>query len=111
MLVNKPIKFALTGLIFVACNFPSIARAEWYFIGDGEEGSIYLNDQSVYIKNDLRSAEVKYPGFGRAVFVINCDTYDYYLQSNYGESKNYATPGTVAGVIADEVCDNYTTTE
>ncbi len=64
----------------------------------------------MYIRGDLRSAEVKYKGFGRfrrVIMVINCDNYNYYLEGYQGSFRDYAKPGTVAGVVADEVCDNY----
>lgn len=87
--------------------FPLQAKAAWYEIGDGEQGPILMDDQSVYIKEDLRSAEVKYQGFGRATFVVNCQTYNYVIRGPHGTEEDRAAPGTVAGVIADEVCDRY----
>lgn len=93
--------------IVVLLSFPLKAKAEWYVIGHSDSGPIYLNDNSVYIQNELRTAEVRYVGFGRAVFVVNCDTNYYYIQSNEGRGKDYAAPGTVAGIVAEEVCDRY----
>jgi hypothetical protein len=104
--MKKSILFWVTASVALL-SFPLQAKAEWYPIGDGEKGPILMDDQSVYIKDDLRSAEVKYEGFGRATFVVNCRTYYYTLRSNYGPEEDRAAPGTVAGVIADEVCDRY----
>ena len=98
----------LTTTLAIVLGFSLQAKAEWHYIGDGEQGDIYMNDESVYIKDDLRSAEIKYKGFeGRALFVISCNSYSYQLESNVGNDEGYAKPGTVAGVVADEVCDNY----
>lgn len=88
-------------------GFADAALAEWYRIGDGERGPIYMNDESVYIKGDVRSAEVRYEAFGRALFIVNCQNSNYLVKTNQGEDEGYAAPGTVAGVIADEVCQNY----
>ena len=110
MITKKQIKLALASSILVNLILPSIARAEWVFLDNGKAGPVYLNNRSVYIRGNLRSAEVKYKGFGRfgrVIMVINCNNYNYYLESSYGSDRGYARPGTVGGIIADEVCDNY----
>lgn len=104
----QKVPFFFTVIFAVLFGFCLEAKAEWYFVGNGQEGDIYMNNESVYIRDELRSAEVKYKGFGgRAVFIISCESYNYKLESNVGNDEGYAKPGTVAGVVADEVCDNY----
>ncbi|MCF2149563.1 hypothetical protein IQ276_024655 [Desmonostoc muscorum LEGE 12446] len=100
--------FILVTAIAVALSFPLKARAEWYVVGyDDEDNPIYINDESVYIKGEIHGAEVKSKLFGRAIFVVNCETSNYYIQTNQGTREGYAAPGTVAGVIADEICEKY----
>ncbi|QSJ16508.1 hypothetical protein JYQ62_33135 [Nostoc sp. UHCC 0702] len=99
--------FLVSG-IAVTLAFPLKANAQWYVVGyDDRENPIYINDESVYIKGKLRGAEVRINSVGRAIFVVNCETSDYYLQSNQGKLQGYAEPGTVAGVLANEVCEKY----
>ncbi|NMG09826.1 hypothetical protein [Brasilonema sp. UFV-L1] len=97
---------ANTSVIFL--GFPLQARAEWSIIGyDDIERPIYINTDSIYIKGNLRSAEIRHAGFGRALFVVNCKTSDYYIQTNRGRTTGYAAPGTVSGIVAEEICENY----
>ncbi|MDF5707718.1 MAG: hypothetical protein PUP90_08550 [Nostoc sp. S4] len=100
--------FILMTAIAITLSFPLKAKAEWYVVGyDDEENAIYINDESVYIKGEIHGAEVKTKLFGRAIFVVNCQTSNYYIQTNQGTREGYATPGTIAGVIADEICEKY----
>ncbi len=98
----------LVTAVATALSFPLEAKAEWYVVGyDDEESPIYINDESIYIKGEVRGAEVKTKLLGRAIFVVNCQTSNYYVQSNQGKKEGYATPGTVAGVMAEEICEKY----
>jgi hypothetical protein len=100
--------FIFLSAIAIAISFPLKAKAEWYVVGyDDEENPIYVNNESVYIKGEIHGAEVKTKLFGRAIFVVNCQTSNYYIQSNQGTKEGYATPGTVAGVIVEEICERY----
>lgn len=103
-----PLSILTTSSVLFFC-FPLKVKAEWYVIGydDASNSPIYVEDESVRIKGKLRSAKVDYVNFGRALFVIDCKTDEYYLQSNQGRETNLAMPGTVAGVIAEEICDEY----
>lgn len=68
---------------------------------------IHMDNESVVIEGEVRSAKIDHNNFGRALFAVNCRTDEYYLQSNQGREKDYAVPGTIAGVIAEEICDEY----
>ncbi|KAB8319100.1 hypothetical protein SD81_009285 [Tolypothrix campylonemoides VB511288] len=111
--MNKLIKhcthlFILVSTTAVSLSFPLQAKAEWYIIGyDAQEYPIYMNSKSVFIKGNLRMVEIRDRKIGRAIFVVNCESSDYYIQTNQGRRKGYAVPGTVAGIIADEVCEKY----
>jgi hypothetical protein len=97
----------LVSTIAILLGFPPKAKAEWYPIADAEQGTVYMNDKSVMVKGSQRSAEVRYEEFGRAMFIVNCNTNTYYFQSNQGQDEGYAVPGTVGGIVLEEVCENY----
>ncbi|MDZ4877012.1 MAG: hypothetical protein CLLPBCKN_006447 [Chroococcidiopsis cubana SAG 39.79] len=97
---------ATTGVIFL--GFPLKVKAEWYVVGyDRYDYAVYMNDESVVAKGEIRRAEVRFEDTGRALFVINCETNSYYIQSNTGRREGYAEPGTIAGLLADEMCYKY----
>ncbi|MUG92400.1 hypothetical protein F7734_07995 [Scytonema sp. UIC 10036] len=105
----KPIHLlVLVNTSAVVLGFPLQAKAGWLTIGyDDIQRPIYINSESVYIKGNLRGAEIRSATIGRALFVVNCSTNNYYIQTNRGKTTGYAAPGTVAGVIAAEICENY----
>ena len=114
--MNKTEKWCIRLSIITTCNIllfwlPLEAKAEWYVVGySSDDFPIYIDNESVVIKGEVRSAKVEHNHFGPALFAVNCRTDEYYLQSNQGREKDYAAPGTVAGVMAEEICDEYSPT-
>lgn len=96
----------LAAIVFTFAFGSSDAKAQWYPIGYGDRGIIYIKNESIYIEGNLRSAEVRYQSFGQGLFLVNCDTKDYLIKTNQGEEKGYIEPGTVAETIANEICSN-----
>lgn len=105
-----PLSILTTCSVLLFC-FPLKAKAEWYVIGyDSNNNPISMDNESVTINNNNgeRTGKVNYFRFGRALFIVNCSTENYYLQSNgAAPEQGSAIPGTVAGVIAEEICDEY----
>ncbi|GAB4539414.1 MAG: hypothetical protein Tsb0014_29800 [Pleurocapsa sp.] len=105
--INRSIILMTSSVLFFC--FPQKVKAEWYVIGHdySSNSPIYLDNQSVFINGEVRSGKVDHVNFGRAIFTINCRTDEYYLQSNQGRERERAVPGTIAGVIAEEICSEY----
>lgn len=96
----------LAAMVFTFASGSSDAKAQWYAIGYGDLGQIYVNHDSIYVEGNLRSAEVRYESFGQGLFLVNCETEDYLIKTNEGEEKGYIEPGTVPETIANEICNN-----
>jgi hypothetical protein len=94
----------LAAIIYAFAFNISDAKAEWYAISNSNLGQIYINDESIYIEGNIRSAEVRYQSFGQALFLVNCETKDYLIKTSEGEEKGYIEPGTISAIIADEIC-------